>query len=369
MIEYIAYVVVGFAVLRLLVSLANFLFRESLPKHPLVTDADERSVSILIPARNEATNIGNILSDLKQMPDKSIGEIIVFDDLSEDDTAEIVLKHALEDPRLRLIRSSSLPEGWVGKSHGCHHLAQEAKGDYLLFLDADVRVQPAFVDRALSYMKRKKVDLLSLFPTQEMKTLAEQMTVPNMHIILLTLLPLPLVRLSGFSSLSAANGQCMLFHRATYDTLRPHEAYRHSKAEDIDIARYFKRQKRKVSCLTGEAGIYCRMYNDLRSAINGFAKNVTYFFGSGNSYLSAGLYWLLTTFGVVAVAHALPSVYLWGYVAAVVLSRLFVSLTARQSPLLNVLLIIPQQLMLGAFILRSWLNKRKRSFEWKGRTL
>ncbi|WP_051522742.1 glycosyltransferase family 2 protein [Porphyromonas cangingivalis] len=110
MIEYIAYVVVGFAVLRLLVSLANFLFRESLPKHPLVTDADEGSVSILIPARNEATNIGNILSDLKQMPDKSIGEIIVFDDQSEDDTAEIVLKHALEDPRLRLIRSSSLPE-------------------------------------------------------------------------------------------------------------------------------------------------------------------------------------------------------------------------------------------------------------------
>lgn len=369
MIEYIAYVVVGFAVLRLLVSLANYLFRESLPKPARVEDADEGRVSILIPARNEATNIGNILSDLKEMTDKSIGEIIVFDDQSEDDTAEIVLRHALEDPRLRLMRSSSLPEGWVGKNHGCHCLAREAKGDYLLFLDADVRVRPAFVDCALSYMKQKRVELLTLFPTQEMKTLAEQMTVPNMHIILLTLLPLPLVRLSGFTSLSAANGQCMLFRRTTYDTLRPHEAYRHSKAEDIEIARYFKRQRRKVACLTGEAGIYCRMYNDLETAINGFSKNVTYFFGSGNSYLSAGLYWLLTTFGVVAVACALPSVYLWGYVVSVVLTRWFVSLTARQSPLRNLLLILPQQLMLGAFILRSWINKHRRSFEWKGRTL
>lgn len=369
MIKYIAYFVLGFAALRLLVSLANYLFRDSLPKPARVSDADHKSVSILIPARNEAKNIGNLLSDLKQITDKTIGEIIVFDDQSEDGTAEIVLRHNLEDSRLRLIRSSSLPEGWGGKNYGCHCLSQNAKGHYLLFLDADVRIKPKFVDCALAYMKQKKVDLLTLFPTQEMKTLAEQMTVPNMHIILLTLLPLPLVRLSGFTSFSAANGQCMLFRRTIYDILKPHEAYRQSKAEDIEIARYLKRQRRKVACITGEEGIYCRMYDNLEMAINGFSKNVTYFFGNGNSYLLPGLYWLFTTFGIIAVASALPSIYLWSYVVVVVLTRLLVSMTARQSVLRNLLLILPQQLMLGAFILRSWNNKRHRSFKWKGRII
>ncbi|KGN70745.1 glycosyltransferase family 2 protein [Porphyromonas sp. COT-108 OH1349] len=369
MIEYIAYAVFGFALLRFLIASLNMLFLETLPKHPRIGEAERGKVSILIPARNEADNISHLLSDLKRVNDESIREIIVLDDQSEDNTAEIVSHYCRDDARLRLISSSSLPEGWLGKNHACHSLAKEAEGDFFLFLDADVRIEPGFVDRAMAYCQKKKTDLFTVFPTQDMETWAEKVSVPNMHIILLTLLFLPLVRLSCFSSLSAANGQCMLFRRNAYKALLPHYTYRHSKAEDIEIARYFKRKRRKVACLTGIKSIHCKMYSDLQGALDGFSKNVTYFFGGANAYLPALLFWSVTTFGIVPLLLSSSPIFALYYIGIVIVTRLMVSLTAGQSPFYNILLIIPQQIMLGAFILKSWINKRRLEFRWKGRTL
>jgi len=121
-------------------------------------------------------------------------------------------------------------------------------------------------------MQQRQCDLMSIFPTQEMYTLGEKITVPNMQIILLTLLPLPLVRLSGFPSLSAANGQFMLFRRDTYEKIEPHKQFRKSRAEDIEIARHMKRLRLRVSCLTGERDVRCRMYHSLAEAVEGFSK-------------------------------------------------------------------------------------------------
>ncbi len=208
---------------------------------------------------------------------------------------------------------------------------------------------------------------MSIFPTQEMQSRGEKMTVPNMQIILLTLLPLPLVRLSGFPSLRAANGQFMLFRHETYKAYAPHRQFRRSRAEDIEIARYLKRQRRRVSCLTGIKELRCRMYHTLPEAVERFSKNVTHFFG--NSSAAAILYWLVTTFGFVAflIAGRWDGLCLW--IAATLLTRIAASLTAGMKVGDNLLLFQPQQLMLGAFILRALINKRKKSFTWKGRTL
>ncbi|MFA5735365.1 MAG: glycosyltransferase family 2 protein, partial [Proteiniphilum sp.] len=244
MIEYIACIILAFALLQLLVALVNLLFREGLPAREAKGEAGAKTrqtVSLLIPARDEEANIGNLLGDLTTLTDR-IQEIIVCDDQSTDNTASIVERYATVDSRIRLIRSEGLPDGWFGKNHACHCLAQEAAGDYLLFLDADVRVGEGVIDRSLQYVQRHRCDLMSVFPTQEMQTLGEKITVPNMQIILLTLLPLPLVRLSGFPSLSAANGQYMLFRHETYKELEPHGQFRMSRAEDIEIARHLKRQ-------------------------------------------------------------------------------------------------------------------------------
>ena len=364
---YILYILVGFAAVQFVVALSNLLFQEKLSEKGLPQTGMERNdVSVLIPVRNEEKNIGSLLSDLLQAGD-NFREIIVFDDESTDRTAEVILTVASADSRVRLLTSAGLPEGWLGKNHACHRLALEARGQFLLFLDADVRISKGLIDKMVNYVKKKKLDLLSIFPTQEMTGWQEKITVPNMHYILLSLLPLPLVRLAPFSSLAAANGQCMLFRSETYREMMLHEKFRSSRAEDIEIARYLKTQKHKVSCITGVAEIQCRMYHNLGEAVSGFAKNVTFFFG--NSYVLATLFWLVTTLGILPVLIAGSTKILTTYLLLVVLTRVFVSMAAGQSVLQNLLLLIPQQWMLGAFIYQSAVNKTKKQFRWKERTI
>lgn len=364
MIEYIAYIALGAGLLRLLTAFLNFMFMERLRK-----EKDEKKLpelSVLIPVRNEEANIGNILSDLIKTKSRCLKEILVFDDLSEDNTADIVNEYSLKDKRIRLIRSKGLPDGWLGKNHACHTLAGEAKGEYFLFLDADVRIKPEFAGRVLDYIVRKKVSLLSIFPTQRMYTYAERISVPNMHIILLSLLLLPMVRISGFSSVSAANGQCMLFDSKTYKNLSPHYKFKASRAEDIEIARYFKARKYKVSCMTGSRLIQCRMYESLSGAVEGFSKNVIFFFG--NSYIASVFYWAFTTLGWIPVLIISFRLFLF-YILMEIIIRIFISLTAKQNVLNNIILAIPQQFILGAFIIKSWKNKHKSGFSWKGRKI
>ena len=364
---YILYILVGFAAVQFVVALSNLLFQEKLSEKGLLQTGETRNdVSVLIPVRNEEKNIGTLLGDLLQAGD-NFREIIVFDDESTDGTAEVVSKIASADSRVHLLTSAGLPEGWLGKNHACHRLALEARGEFFLFLDADVRISKGLIDKMVNYVKKKKLDLLSIFPTQEMTSWQEKITVPNMHYILLSLLPLPLVRLAPFSSLAAANGQCMLFRYETYRELMLHEKFRKSRAEDIEIARYLKTQKCKVSCITGVAEIQCRMYHNLGEAVSGFAKNVTFFFG--NSYVLATLFWLVTTLGILPVLIAGSTKILTTYLLLVVLTRVFVSLAAGQSVLQNLLLLIPQQWMLGAFIYQSAVNNTKKQFRWKERTI
>lgn len=361
MIAVLVYIVVTFTAFRLLIAFLNFIFREKLQENK--TGEKLPSLSILVPARNEATNIGGLLSGLIEIKSSNIEEIIVCDDFSEDDTAGIVERYMAKDCRISLIRSEGPPDGWLGKNHACHRLAQAAKGDFLLFLDADVRISRDFTDRALSYIFNKKVDLLSIFPYQVMHTYAEKVSVPNMKIILLSLLLLPLVRLVGFTSVSAANGQCMLFNAKSYRAVMPHSIFKASRAEDIEIARHFKKLKLKVACITGVKSVQCRMYDSFKGTVEGFSKNVVFFFGG--SYLGAILYWILTTLGWIPVLSC--SVYLFlFYIGWEILIRIFVSLISRQNILENILLLIPQQMTLGVFIIKSLTN---RSLIWKGRKI
>ena len=365
MMTTLAYIVVGFGILRLVIATLNLLLQERLPQ-PRGRESLP-SLSVLIPARNEANNIEALLSDLTHVKSGCLIEIIVCDDASEDSTAELVETWMQRDSRIRLIYSSGPPSGWLGKNHACHLLSREARGEYLLFLDADVRLNPAFIERALSYATTHRLGLLSLFPRQRMQTWAERVSVPNMHLILLSLLLLPSVRRVGFSSLSAANGQCMLFNGAVYRVLQPHDRFRHSRAEDIAIAREFKRKGYRISCMSSTKLIECRMYDSLSAAIEGFAKNITLMLGG--SYILALLYWSLTSMGWLAVWLGRAELLL-PYLLTELAIRVFVSICSNQSIVYNIILAPAQQLLLGLFIIKSWVNsRRKLGFTWKGRSI
>ncbi|MFN8255986.1 MAG: glycosyltransferase family 2 protein [Bacteroidales bacterium] len=360
---YFGIFIFGFSLLQLLVAFVNLVFGQSFSK---TKDKPSDLVSILIPARNEEKNIGNLLNDVQNQEYHNI-EILVFNDQSTDKTSEIVLEHSKSDNRIKLINSDDLPEGWLGKNFACHSLAKNAKGHYYLFLDADVRISKDIIINTVNQLKKYKLGLLTIFPKQIMKTWGEWITVPNMNFILLSLLPLILVRKLKFSSLAAANGQFMLFDAQIYQKYKPHELMKDNKVEDIEIARFYKSEKITIACLAGNENISCRMYQSFKEAVNGFSKNVVNFFG--NSYLLTLMFWLITSFGFIVILFSMDYKFLMFYLIIILFTRIMISLTSRQSVLYNILLIIPQQLALGMFIYKSVMNKFKKQHQWKGRNI
>jgi glycosyltransferase involved in cell wall biosynthesis len=359
---YIAYVVFGFTGIQLMVSVINCVFRQGIP----VRKGYNGLISVLVPVRNEANNIAKLLSDLQALEYKNM-EILVFDDQSTDNTREIVLDFCRRDARFRLAAGKELPTGWLGKAHACYRLSQLARGEYFLFLDADVRVQRNIIERAVLLASKFNLALLSMFPKQVMKTLGEQITVPFMNYILLTLLPLIQVRRSEYRSLSAANGQFMLFRSDIYKELRPHEVMKNEKVEDIAVARYYKHNGLKIACIASCPDVSCRMYTSFSDAVGGFSKNVRMFFG--NSYVLAILFWMITSLGFLPVLFSFGAPELIILLAMVFLTKVLVSLSSNQSVFRNLLLVVFQHLSLGIVIVKSIQNHYKKQYIWKGRNI
>ncbi|MCK3684134.1 glycosyltransferase family 2 protein [Maribellus sp. YY47] len=360
--EAITYIVFVFALVQLAVSLVNLVFRQRLPE--AATEPIEL-VSVLIPARNEEQNIGNLLRDLKECHQNI--EVWVYDDQSTDQTTSIVEEISQTDPRIQLLHSAGLPEGWTGKNHACYSLAQKAGGQYLLFLDADVRINTKVIAQSIAMMKSQNLALLSIFPQQVMKTRGEKLTVPVMNYVLLTLLPLILVRKLGFPSLSAANGQFMLFNAETYKKWQPHRHNRNKRVEDIEIARFLKRNNEKIACLTGNDDIRCRMYGGYTDAVNGLSRSVLLFFG--NSAPVAILFWLITTFGFVVLTFTAPWEIFVLYLFILGAIRVFVSISSRQAVGTNLILGFMQKINLGIMIGKAIRSRSLKTFEWKGRAV
>lgn len=361
--EILAWFILAFTLVQLVVALVNFIFISILPD---CTTTTMPLVSVLIPARDEEKNIGNLLGDLIKQ-DYSEIEVIVFNDQSSDRTSEIVMQYAIQDRRISLINSAGLPKGWLGKNWACHSLAKVASGEYFFFLDADVRIGNDLISNSIAYSKRNKLALISIFPKQIIKSIGEKVTVPIMNYILLSLLPLVLVRKSGLSSLAAANGQFMFFNSSVYKAFHPHEIMKNNKVEDIEIARYLKRNNQKIACLVGDNRIQCRMYNNLNEAVNGFSKNVAAFFG--NSVILASLFWVITTFGFIIILVILPVHFFIFFLFAYILTRVIVSLISEQNIIDNLIFLIPQQISFGIIILSAFINKKIKKFQWKGRDI
>jgi len=356
--------ILAFGLIRLTISFINWISQMHLPSKYLLKN--KPLVSILIPARNEEENIGNLLDDLVAIKYSPI-EIYIYNDCSTDNTAEIVWKYASLHKNIHLIEGKSLPEKWMGKNFACHQLASVAKGEKLLFLDADVRVCNNILEKSLSYMDKYNLKLLSIFPTQIMPSLGSRLVVPIMNWILLSLLPLPLIRLSNQPSLSAANGQFMFFDSKEYNKIKPHLLFRNNKVEDMAIIREYKRKKLSCATLLGKNDIYCRMYSDLEEGIDGFSKNVFQFFG-GSIFLTF-LFALITTIAPFYIFIFKGPGYGFIYLSFILLIRIFISLASKQSVKNNLLLLVPQQFIFWKIIVAAFTKLKHNNLTWKGRNI
>jgi len=360
---WIAIFIFAFTAVRIVVALINYVGKPWLKN---IEPSEEALISVLIPARNEEKNIQRILESLIKQDYSNI-EILVYDDLSEDQTASIVKDLSEHYSKIRYIQGVPLPIDWLGKNHACYKLSLHARGNYLLFLDADVNIGNGLMKNALAHVQKNNLALLSIFPVQEMYSLAERATVPLMNWILVSLLPLALTRLSNRKSLAAANGQFMFFDAEVYHRESYHETLKDHKVEDIAIFRLMKSRRLRVETLLSNKYPSCRMYHSWDEALSGFSKNVFEFFGG--SRLFAILFGLITTFGFLFVLLGLPTVCLAVYFIMVISLRIMISLASKQNVLYNIILAPLQQITFLAVITRALILQNKKATQWKGRNI
>lgn len=355
----------AFLSLRFMVAFYNWASRPFLG--PAKNKAAYRLVSILIPARNEAASIEAAINAVKKLEDVNY-ELIVLDDHSTDATAALARAAFTGMERATLLAGKPLPATWLGKSWACYQLAAAAKGDYLLFIDADVRLQKGAVEAALSQLQQHQLQALSVFPKQEMKTLGEWLTVPLMHTLLLGLLPLKWVKWFKHPSLAAANGQFMLFDAANYQANQWHEKNKGVIVEDIAIFRSMKKAAMRVMTLTDPQGkVLCRMYDGLGVGIAGFSKNVLS--GFGYSVTALLLYLFLTIYAWPVLAIWGSWKLLLGPLLVLLAMRAYIAAAAGQSIFKNCLLLLPQALVFQWIAWRSIYLYYTRRYEWKGRNI
>jgi glycosyltransferase involved in cell wall biosynthesis len=352
-----------FIILRFSVTLFNFI---SNPKLHRVGKQYTDRVSILIPARNEAGNILTLLQSIHEQEYENY-EVIVLDDESTDDTYAVCSAFAAKHSRFKVIKGSKLPDGWIGKNHACHQLAQQSDGKYLLFLDADEEVKQGLINSAVHRMHLHQLGLLSLFTNQLMKTPGEWAVVPLMHFILLNLLPLRLIYLVKNASVAAASGQFMMFDAAVYHKNQWHKAVRSKVVEDVEIMRLVKAEAYNGEALLANGMISCRMYRSHNEAIAGFSKNFLAAFNY--SIIGFLVYIVIIIGGPMIVIMTLNLPLLFFMFGLIILTRVMISLLSDQSPVKNIILHPLQMLNMLIIAVTSIQRYLTKTTVWKGRKI
>jgi hypothetical protein len=238
---------------------------------PLATGTPK--ISVLIPARNEAANIGGALECVLASTGVEI-ELIVLDDGSTDATPEIL--KAISDPRLRVAHAEPLPAGWCGKQHACAELAKLATQDLMLFVDADVRLTPDALARMAGAMQqRPELGLASGFPHQIVGTWSEMLLLPLIHFFLLGFLPIAVMNSSLKPALGAGCGQIFIARKEAYRLSGGHAAIRASIHDGLMLPRAFRQAGQMTGLFDATDFATCRMYHSASEVWEGLTKNAT----------------------------------------------------------------------------------------------
>jgi Glycosyl transferase family 2 len=248
--------------------------RQDLGKDDGAPGFGENSISVLIPARNEARNIEDAVASVLANLEINL-EVIVLDDHSSDGTAVIVSDLSRGDVRLRLESAPDLPPGWCGKQYACNTLAKLARYPFLVFMDADVRLAPDALRRMLAFVKEKDVALASGVPHQELGTFSERLLLPLIHFILLGFLPIHRMRRTTSVSCSAGCGQLFIARREAYQTCGGHANIRNSLHDGLQLPRAFRKAGFHTDLFDATDLATCRMFRNNGDVWRGLARNAT----------------------------------------------------------------------------------------------
>lgn len=306
---YIQVFSIAFVLVLILIALTNTKNFKRLEEYP--ESSRRPKISILVPARNEENNIAACVVSLldQKYPDF---EVIVLDDDSNDRTLSILQSLKTRGQRLKVIKGSPLPPGWIGKHWACHQLAQVASGELLLFTDADTRHHPETLIRAVSAFYSEDADFLTALPREEAHTLGEKLTIPIMSFGISSFLPMKIAHRSPSPILTLTVGQFMMFRRKSYEQVGGYEGVRHCVLDDVELGRKVKAHGLQWRIVDAQNYVNCRMYTSLSEVYEGFSKNLYATFGKSILIYLPTWIWLslVFIFPVVVLGLAISGAYI-----------------------------------------------------------
>lgn len=335
-------------------------------------------ISAIIPARNEEAAIARAVESVAAQLE--VAEVIVVDDQSSDGTASILDDLAVRISKLKVLGAGDLPRGWVGKNHAASIGAAAARGDWLLFTDADTYHYPGSARRALADAADHDAVLVSYSPEQEMETFWERAMIPFVFCRLAARFSFARIN-DPRQTDAAANGQFLMIRRDVYEAVGGHTAIAGEILEDVALARSVKQQGFGIYFAAPVGVARTRMYRSLGAMWQGWTKNLYPLMGGS---FRAFMLELLEASPVAELAALLVFLALFvagfrgvlmptgaGVVTGVVLWRNISHLAAlhrNRYPISYIKYYFAGAMLYGASLTESWWKSTHGGVVWKGRT-
>ena len=318
--------------------------------------------SLLVPCRNEAENATDLVTSLRALNHPNY-EVIFIDDNSTDSTGDLLRQAIASHPSMKVISAAQLPDGWKGKPWALSQGLTHATHDYIVTIDADVRLEPHALSAMDAVLQRTGSDFLSPYPRQEAITLSERLIQPLLQWTWMTTVPLRLAMQSSRTSLAVANGQFLLVKKSALISCGGFATIKSSVLDDIDLARALIHGGFRGGVCDGSTIASTRMYTSFSEIRAGYGKSMSTGFG--------GVFGSLALIFVMAVSGILPFI---GSIAGsaiatasllmVIASRLVSAISSRS--LLIDALLHPISALLFIYLL-IYSNLFHSRIMWKGR--
>jgi hypothetical protein len=318
-------------------------------------------VSVLIPMRNEEGNVNDCLRSILQQKGLENLEVLTLDDGSTDNTYNKIKAF----PTVKLISGEALPDKWLGKLWACQQLAEKSTGDYLVFVDADVRLNDYAVANSIS--KMGDWDFISPYPRQITSGFIQKIFQPLLQWSWLASVPLLIAQKYSIRSMAVANGQFLIIKRNAYFQSGAHAGIKSEVLDDLMLARNLLKNGYRGGVAEASKIATCHMYKNSMDLFKGYQKSLWKAFGSiPGTILAITLLILTGIIPIVAASLASAS----GLIAfgLITLSRIISSLRTGSLP--NTAIFHPFAiLILLGLILFSWYGKLTNTITWRDRTV
>jgi len=266
---------------------------EFLRDQPPVVDREAPEVSICVAARNEEGKVADGVRSMVEMEYPAL-EVVAVDDRSEDATGEILDRLAADSERLRVLHVEELPSGWLGKNHALQRAADEARGEILLFTDADAVFAPDALRRAVGRLRRENLDHLTAAPDLDMPGPLLGAFAGTFQVYF-TQFAEPWKARDPESDRHVGVGAFNLVREPAYRDAGGHAAIRTRPDDDMRLARLLKTNGARADVVYGTGQIRVPWYDSLGEAVRGLSRSLW----AGLDYsLAAAAGSLLVTLGL-----------------------------------------------------------------------